>query len=103
MAKSERELRQLRLMRDRLDGFLAGTLGIGETISDLEGLLGALEEAPETWRRAFQDEWGTLEIAYAIALDNGGLNLPDASVPELKDAAEKMLAMVNAETELAAG
>ena len=37
MTKSERELRQYRLMHDRLTGFLAGTLGIGDAISDLEG------------------------------------------------------------------
>ena len=84
MTKSERELRQYRLMHDRLTGFLAGTLGIGDAISDLEGLLAALEEISEDWRRAFQAEWGTLEVFYAIALDHGDPVLPDASVPELR-------------------
>ena len=91
---SERELRQYRLMRDRLRGFIAGTLGISDAISDLEGLLFALEETPEEWRRAFQEEWGTLEVFYAIALEHRDPVLPDASVPELRQAAKNMLAMV---------
>jgi len=102
MTKSERELRQYRLMHDRLTGFLAGTLGIGDAISDLEGLLAALEEISEDWRRAFQAEWGTLEVFYAIALDHGDPVLPDASVPELKQSAENMLAMVDGEIGTAA-
>jgi len=97
MTKSDRELRLLSLMHDRLNGFLAGTLGIGQAISDLEGLLLALEEATDDWLRRFQTEWGTLEVFYALALEHGDAVLPDDSVPELRRAAECMSAMVDRE------
>jgi hypothetical protein len=51
-------------------------------------LLFAIEETSEDWQRAFQDEWGTLEVSYALALDHGDPVLPDASVSELRQAAE---------------
>jgi hypothetical protein len=97
MAKSDRELRQYRRMDDRLRGFLDGSVRIDKAISDLEGLLYALEETPEEWRRSFQEEWGTHEVFYALALEAEDPTLPDASVPELRQAAERMLAMVGAE------
>ena len=81
MTKSERELRQYRLMDDRLRGFLAGTVRLGDEFSDLEGLLYALEETAEKWRRSFHKAWGTLEVFYALALAHGDPVLPDASVP----------------------
>jgi hypothetical protein len=84
-------------MDDCLRGFLAGTVGIDKAISDLEALLYALEEAPEEWRRSFQEEWGALEISYALALEANDPVLPDASAPDLREAAERMLAMVEPE------
>lgn len=95
MPISERELRQYRLMDNRLRGFLAGTIRIDKAISDLEGLLYALEEAPDEWRRSFQEEWGTLEVFYALALEANDPVLPDASAPDLREAARRMLAMVD--------
>lgn len=70
---------------------------IDHAISDLGGLLYALEQASEEWRRSFQDEWGTLGVFYALALEHQDPLLPDASVPELSQAAERMLAMVDRE------
>lgn len=103
MAKSDRELRQYRLMEDRLRGFLDGSVRIDKAISDLEGLLYALEETPEAWRRSFQEAWGTLEVFYALALEAEDPELPDASVPDLRHAAERMLAMVDAEIDTGTG
>ena len=97
MAKSDRELRQYRLMEDRLRGFLDGSVKIDKAISDLEGLLYALNETPEEWRRSFQEEWGTLEVFYALALEAEDPELPDASVPDLRQTAQRMLDMVAAE------
>ncbi|MDX6224039.1 MAG: hypothetical protein QOE64_415 [Frankiales bacterium] len=56
-------------MRERLADFRAGRRDIGSVISDLEGLLAALEESPQDWRDRFVEAWGVLEIAYAAALD----------------------------------
>ncbi len=65
----ERELRQLRLMLDRLDRFSRGELGIGPVINDLETLLYQLELVDQEWRGDFVEGWSDLEIPYAVALD----------------------------------
>jgi hypothetical protein len=56
-------------MRERVAEFRAGRRDIGPLISDLEGLLGALQETPDDWRDRFVEAWSKLEIAYAVALD----------------------------------
>jgi hypothetical protein len=65
----ERELRQFRLMAERLDAFVAGSLSMTRLVDDLYGLVMALELTPEQWRDEFVMEWGELEIAYAVADD----------------------------------
>lgn len=82
---SERERRQLRLMRERLDAFAAGTLTLPPLVNDLEALLDALEETAEAWRDEFIDHWGELEIAYAVA-DDRRTPLPDITDPTVADA-----------------
>jgi hypothetical protein len=66
--QDEREQRQYLLMRERVSGLRSGALYIGVVIADLEGLLAALEHAPEDWEHRFREEWSVLEIAYAVAL-----------------------------------
>jgi hypothetical protein len=66
---TERELRQLTLMLDRLNRFRSGDLALGPVVNDLEALLYELVLAEEGWRARFVDAWSVLEIAYAVALD----------------------------------
>ena len=71
----DRERRQLLLMLDRLRRFEAGSLFIAKMISDLEGLLEALE------------------IPYAVSLDRLE-PIPDATDPQIRTAVERMLDLV---------
>jgi hypothetical protein len=89
----EREARQFARMIERLRAFRAGELDIGKLISDLEGLMWALELASQDWIDAFQSEWGELEIAYAVALDRGE-PIPDNSDPRVQASVEALLEVV---------
>lgn len=89
----EREQRQFRLMEDRLVRFQAGELNLGQTIADLRGLLAALEQTPDAWKAQFTQEWGELEVAYAVALNNEA-PIPTASDPVLEQATHKMIELV---------
>jgi hypothetical protein len=89
----EREQRQLGLMNDRLEAFSRGKLFIGSTISDLEGLLNALELAPGDWKEQFIEEWGELEISYVVALDRQQ-PIPDATDPTIRMSLDRMIVLV---------
>ena len=67
--RKAREQRQYALMLERLQGFRQGTVPLPRLISDLEGLLVALEMAPDEWIDEFRSVWLDLEVAYALALD----------------------------------
>jgi hypothetical protein len=90
---NERELRQLRLMADRVAGFERGELYIAKVISDLEGLLWQLETTPQEWRDRFREQWGELEIAYAVALDQL-TPVPDVRTPSITEAVRQMKLLV---------
>lgn len=55
----------------------------------MEALLWELQRTPEEWKDRFREEWGELEIAYAVALDRGE-PVPDASEPSIRHAVEAM-------------
>ena len=40
-------------------------------VNDLEALLSALDGVSESWRDAFIEAWGDLEISYALMRDQG--------------------------------
>jgi hypothetical protein len=92
-ASEEREQRQFRLMEDRLSSFELGEIDLRRTIADLEGLIAALELTPDLWKRRFREEWGQLDIAYAIALGSKG-PVPDATDPLLRQACRNMMELV---------
>jgi len=92
--RREFELRQLSLMAKRLEQFQDRAIPISRAISDLEGLLWALEEfVPQQWFNNFQEQWGELEISYAVAVTRPTA-MPDATDPELRDATNEMLRLV---------
>jgi hypothetical protein len=88
-AVSDREQRQFSLMREGVAKFRAAEVPIGRLIADLEGLLGALQETPESWRDRFTEEWSVLEIAYAVALDRR-TPIPTAASGEIAEALGNM-------------
>jgi hypothetical protein len=61
--------RQYRLMIERLEAFQRKAIGIHAFISDLKGLLSALELRNEEWVGRANNEWGNLEIIYALECD----------------------------------
>lgn len=69
--QNEKDLRQYGLMRKTLSLFEKGETDLPGLIATLDALLAALEDAPEDWRKAFQEEWWTLEQVYAVSLDRG--------------------------------
>jgi len=66
---NEYNQRQYRLMRQRLASLDSGQLDIGTLISDVEALLGYLENEDPAWRSAFSAELETLEEWHAVSLD----------------------------------
>lgn len=91
---SERERRQLRLMRERLDAFAEGRLSLPPLVNDLEALLHALDETSETWRDQFIDHWGELELAYAVA-DDRRTRVPDITDPTIADAVADLRELID--------
>ena len=89
VTSNEREARQLALMHVRLGQFRAGQIDIARAIVDLEGLLNALEHAPDDWRDEFIEEWSVMEIASAVALDRQ-TPLPRASDADIADAVAQL-------------
>ena len=94
---SDREQRQYALMRETLDGFRRGR-SIGPVIADLEGLLHALEETPQDWKDLFLEQWGVLEIGYAVALDRQQ-PLPTALDHDIATALDGMDTLIAERTE----
>jgi len=90
---TERELRQLNLLQERLAGFSTGDLYIAKVVSDLEGLLAELELTPVEWKDRFIHEWSQLEIAYAVSM-NDQAPIPDVSDPSLMKATRNMQVLV---------
>ena len=67
--KVEHDERQYRLMLDHLEAYREKKIGINVLISALKGLLGALELRSDDWLERAINEWGNLEISYALELD----------------------------------
>ncbi len=55
------DLRQLRLMENKISLFVEGSLSLFSLVCDLSGLLQALETVPETWKDNVRDEVNSLE------------------------------------------
>ena len=66
---SEYDQRQYRLMKDRVDAFLAGKLSLGKTVNDLDALLNVLEHGDEHWKESFLHYWGQLEDIRAVRME----------------------------------
>jgi hypothetical protein len=92
---SEREVRQYRLMRDRLDALRAGSIAIDRAIADLKGLGSALEEASEDWRDRYVEARNGLELAYAVALDRNEPLPTAATDPAVRAALDLLDALLD--------
>lgn len=64
-------------------------------ISELESLGTLVETPPESWRRSFQEQWGTLEEVFAVALDRGWLALDEEGSEIVADAVAKLASLAS--------
>jgi hypothetical protein len=88
---------------DRLEAFKQKVTGIDILISGLKGLLSTLEVRDEQWIDRVFEEWGNLEILYALACERAEADGVDASAnikelfnsPSANDATSKIEALVH--------
>lgn len=71
LALSERDLRQLERMKERLFLFERDEIRLQALISDLDFLIDSFESAEPSWLESVREEWSTLEEVYAVNLDRG--------------------------------
>lgn len=71
MQLSDKDRRQLGRILATLDRYQNDQLPIDASISGVDALIAALETKDSAFRSSLQQEWGTLEVAYASALDKG--------------------------------
>jgi hypothetical protein len=62
---TDRDLRQLRLMAQRLSAFKVGRLHLRTLAGDLEALLAAIENFDDAQRAPYEERWSTLELILA--------------------------------------
>lgn len=82
----ERDHRVYMLMKERIGAFENGSLHLGALVADLESLENSLEAVGKQWRKAFHEEWWTLEQVYAVALDRNEEPLSDSSQQIIREA-----------------
>jgi hypothetical protein len=61
--------RQYERMLARIDMYRKGEISFPTLVRDLEALIFSLENVDWDWRNTLVGPWGTLEVAYAEALD----------------------------------
>jgi hypothetical protein len=91
---SEREERQLELMRERLVLYKNGELPLPRLIADLDALIEALEEVDPAWRRTLRGRWSVLEEVYAVALDRRLTRLDEEGQQLVRKAVDDILQLV---------
>jgi len=68
---SERDRRQLGLLKERLFLYERGTIPLRTLIADIDFLIEAFEGVDTAWRELLRKEWSILEEVNAVALDRG--------------------------------
>ena len=94
MQLSEREGRQLALLRNRLLCYESGNLPLATLIAEVDFLIEALEEVGAEQRSELRRQWSVLEEIYADALDRGECELCDESDKLADRTVEKLTQLV---------
>jgi len=76
---SERDRRQLELLKERLFLYERDEIRLRTLIADLDFLIEAFEGADAAWRESLRKEWSVLEEVNAVALDRGFAELDPES------------------------
>jgi hypothetical protein len=91
---SEFNQRQYRLMLDCLLAFEAGKLPIDVLISNLQGLVRALQGVDEAWKQTFLEDWAVLEQARAMALFRESTSLNERETSAASDSVARLKLLV---------
>jgi hypothetical protein len=90
--KDRRHLRQMRqclvLRRESVEA-------LGRLISELESLRELLETTTDSWKRSFEEQWGTLEEVFAVTLDRGAPTMDEKSAVLVERAIAHLGALVD--------
>jgi hypothetical protein len=87
---SDRDRRQLDLMKERLLLYERDEIHLPTLIADIDFLIEAFDSVDPVWRQALREEWSVLEEVYAVALDRGHTHL-DTDSERLVDRAVEAL------------
>jgi hypothetical protein len=102
-ALSQYNLRQYQLMADCLKRYSDGASDLPSLIATLKALTNALEKPDPVWSAEFLNQWGALEIAWAVALDRQEREVtsdPEATLanpqykPHIQEAVENLKQLV---------
>src|SRR5690242_20504672 len=74
--QKQHDQRQYSRMQDCIQAFEGKRLNMSQLISDLHGLMNALQAPDPEWVRRYYREWAVLDDIYAIAADEGHEKLP---------------------------
>jgi hypothetical protein len=97
---SEREERQLDLMREQLERYRNGEIRLPKLIADLDALIDALEEADPAWRRSLRERWAVFEEVYAVSLDRGVTELDEEGRGLVRRAVDDLLQLLVSKREV---
>jgi len=69
MSLSERDLREVELLRRTLEASQSASIDLSALVSNVEALIQEIEGISDERRGSLRSEWGTLEQVFAMALD----------------------------------
>lgn len=92
---TERDLRQLHLIAERLRSYRTGQLSLARLIADLDALWNEVRLVSSEWRDEFRGHWWTLEQVYAVARDREYEALPDDHRVLVDEAVEQLEFLVD--------
>lgn len=94
---NEYDLRQLKLMKKKIEYFKDHKIYLSDLIGDLAGLLNVMEDIKISWEEEFRANWLDLEIVFACCLDAGKDRLDEADEKIISEALENLLTLIESE------
>ncbi len=94
---NEYDIRQLKLMKKKIEYFKDRKIYLSDLIHDLEGLLNVMEDVKISWEEEFRANWLELEIVFACCLDQGKDRLDEADEKIITEALENLLVLIESE------
>jgi hypothetical protein len=90
---TEYNRRQFERILDSLDRYEEGRSSLSTLVSNIEGLLGALEDFAASARDEFSRRWGVLDEVLAVSLDEGERELNSEELDLVRRAIRELRAL----------